>query len=154
MKSLTTRRANLIGAAVFLLLGVVTFAQMAGLNESADGSDPGAAGYPRLLAAIMIVLAVLLALQNDNGEPPARGRDALRVAGTVAVLVAYTVALEPLGYIASTVIMLVATMLLMGIRSILPLIVVPIAIALANFYVFYIAFGVPLPFTYLERLLS
>lgn len=154
MKSLAPRRANLVGAAVFLLLGVVTFAQMSLLDETADGSDPGAAGYPRIIAGFMIVLAVLLALQRDKGEPPARGRDALRVAGTVGMLVLYTVTLEPLGYIVATIIMLVGTMLLMGIRSIVPLIVMPIAVSLANFYVFYIAFGVPLPFAFLEGLLS
>lgn len=154
MKSLSSRRANLVGAAVFLLLGVVTFAQMAGLGETADGSDPGAAGYPRLIAGVMMVLAVLLALQTDNGEPVARGRDALRVAGTIALLLVYVVTLEPLGYIISTIIMVLGTMLLMGIRSILALVIVPVSLALANFYVFYIAFGVPLPFAFLERLLS
>jgi len=154
MESLTTRKSNLVGAAVFLLLGLVTFAQTSGLDESADGSDPGAAGYPRLIAAIMIVLAVMLALQHDNGEPPPRGRDALRVASTVGMLILYTLALEPLGYIPSTVLLLVGTMMLMGIRSILLLVVVPVGLALANFYVFYVAFGVPLPFSTLERLLS
>ncbi|MEE6281947.1 tripartite tricarboxylate transporter TctB family protein [Georgenia sp. MJ170] len=154
MESLKTRRANLVGAAAFLLLGLVTFAQMAGLDESADGSDPGAAGYPRLIAAIMIVLAVMLAMQHDNGEAPPRGRDALRVAGTVGMLVLYTLVLEPLGYIFATIILLIGTMLLMGIRSALLLVVVPVGLALANFYVFYVAFGVPLPFSSLERLLS
>src|SRR5690606_5772736 len=134
-----------VGAAAFLLLGIVTFTQIAALGETADGSDPGAAGYPQLIAGVMMVLAVLLALQKDNGEPPARGGDALRVAGTIALLIGYVAMLEPLGYILSTVILILGTMLLMGIRSIISLVVVPIALALANFYVFYIAFGVPLP---------
>lgn len=154
MKSPSTRRPNIVAAAAFLVLGVVVFAQMAGLDELADKSDPGAAGYPQLIAGIMIVLAVMLALQRDNGEPPVRARDALRVAGAVALLGVYVLTLEPLGYILSTMIMVVGTMLLMGIRSVLPLVIAPIVLSLSNFYLFYVAFGVPLPFSFLERLLS
>ena len=154
MKTLHTRRANLVGSFIFLAIGVTTFAQMAGLNEQADSSDPGAAGYPKLLATLMIALAVLLAFQPDNGEDPPTRAGLLRVIAAIAVTFAYALVLVPLGYVVATALFVLATMLLMGIKSIPSLILMPIGLALVNFYLFYEAFGVPLPYTFIERLLT
>ncbi len=151
---LQTRKANLIGAFVFLLIGVVTFAQMAAIGEHPDGSDPGAAGYPNLIGGAMIVLAVLLAFQRDKKEAtPTRG-ELLNVLAAIAATFAYIYAMHPLGYVLATALFLVVTMLLMGIRSIIALLVVPVGLAVLNFYLFYVAFGVPLPYSFIERLLT
>lgn len=154
MKSLHTRRANLVGSFIFLGIGVVTFAQMATLNENNDSSDPGAAGYPSLIAAVMIVLAVLLAFQRDIGEASLKRSELLRVATAIVVTFVYILVLSPLGYVVATVLFLVATLLLMGIRSLLVLILVPIGLTLIIFYLFYVGFGVPLPYTFIEGLLT
>lgn len=152
--SLANRRANLIAAAFLLGVGVIAFVQLGALDATAEGSDPGAAGYPRLIAGAIIVLAVLLALQEDNGEPPITVADALRVAATIGLIIGYVVLIDPLGYILATALFLVAAMLLMGIRSVIGLIVLPVGLSLVNFYVFSVAFGVPLPMAFLERWLS
>lgn len=154
MHVLTARRRNLVGAAAFVVIAVVVLTQMAGLEESRAESDPGAAGYPSLIAGLMLVLAVLLALQRDYAVDPVPRRDLLRVAATVVALIAYVALLEPLGYILATVVLLVVTLMLMGVRSIAALVLAPIGVALANFYLFYAAFGVPLPFSFVERMLS
>ncbi len=154
MNALSARRRNLVGASAFAILAVVVLTQMAGLEESSAGSDPGAAGYPSLIAGVMLVLAVLLALQTDHAVEPVPRRDLLRVGATVLVLVAYVALLEPLGYVLATIALLVATLALMGVRSIVALVVAPVGVALANFYLFYTAFGVPLPFSFVERMLS
>lgn len=154
MHAVTDRRRNLIGASAFAILAVVVLTQMAGLEESSAGSDPGAAGYPSLIGAVMLVLAVLLALQHDHPVEPVARRDLARVAATVVVLVAYVIVLEPLGYVLATIALMAATLALMGVRSILALTLAPIGVALVNFYVFYTAFGVPLPFSSVERFLS
>lgn len=154
--SLKQRRAPLIGAGIFLLLGIITFAQTSGLDETGASHDPGAAGYPRLLAGTLIVLAMILSFQKDGGEgeTTVRGGNALRVVGTIGLLIVYAALMEPLGYILSTSVFLVATMLLMGIRNIAGLIALPVGLSLANFYIFYVAFGVSLPYAFLEGVLS
>lgn len=154
MHALSTRRHNLLAAVAFVVLAVVVLTQMAGLEENSADSDPGAAGYPSLIAAVMLVLAVLLTLQHDTARESVPRRDLVRVGATVAVLVAYVAVLEPLGYVLATIALLAATFALMGVRSAVALVVAPVVVALANFYLFYTAFGVPLPFSFVERMLS
>lgn len=148
------RIGNIVGAVLLLVLGVLVFTQTAALSESGASSDPGAAGYPRLIAGSLIVLAVLLALQRGSGDPLPARRDGLRVASVVVLLILYALALDVLGYIAATALFLFAALFLMGIRKWLPLILLPMITSVSLFYIFYTIFGVSLPREFLERLLS
>ncbi|GAB3264132.1 tripartite tricarboxylate transporter TctB family protein [Arthrobacter pigmenti] len=152
--NLTDRRGNLVASALLLLTGVVIFTQTADLGVTTDSSDPGAGGYPRLLAGILVVLAIALAFQRGTGDPLPSRWDGARILGVVVLLLAYTFALEPLGYILATALFLAGTMLLMEIRKILPLLVVPVTFSIVLFFVFYTVFGVPLPRQLLEGLIS
>lgn len=154
MKSLwQSRGANLVSAFIFLAVALVTFAQMSVIGENRDGSDPGAAGYPNLIGGTMVVLAVLLAFQRDKKEAAPTRREFVNVLAAVAATVGYIWAMQPLGYVLSTVLFLVVTMLIMGIRSVVALIAMPVALALVNFYLFYVAFGIPLPYAFIEGIL-
>lgn len=150
---LTGRKGNLTAAALLLLIGVIVFTDTAGLGGSAP-SDPGAAGYPRLIAGVMMVLAVALTFQRGAGDPMPSRRDGMHVVGAVALLIAYSFGLELLGYITATTLFLVGTMLLMGIRRWVPLVVVPVAFSVVLFFLFYTIFGVSLPREFLEGLIS
>lgn len=148
------RTGNIVAAVLALIVGVTVFTQTAGLDESGASSDPGAAGYPRLIAGILIVMAVLLALQRGTGDALPSRADGLRVVGIVLLLVLYAVTFETIGYIAATALFLVAALLLMGIRQWVPLIVLPVLLSTGLFFLFYNIFGVSLPREFLERLIS
>ncbi|NJC21479.1 putative tricarboxylic transport membrane protein [Arthrobacter pigmenti] len=148
------RKGNVVAAGLLLIIGVLVFTQTTALGESGASSDPGAAGYPRLIAGVLIVLAVLLTLQRGTGDALPSRADGLRVVSVVVLLVTYALALEAIGYIAATAVFLAAALLLMGIRSWLPLILLPVGFSVALFLFFYNVFGVSLPREFLERLIS
>lgn len=148
------RTGNIVAAVLLLIVGVLVFAQTGDLDVSGASSDPGAAGYPRLVAGSLIVLAVLLAFQRGADAPLPTRFDGLRVASIVILLVIYAFALEAIGYIAATALFLLAAMILMGIRRLLPLLLLPLVTSVSLFYIFYTIFGVSLPREFLERLIS
>lgn len=150
----TTRTSNIIWSMVFILVGIIVFTQMGALDETATGSDPGAAGYPRLLAGIMLALAVGLGFQRGTGEAMPTRRDGLRVLAAVGLLVLYYLTINALGYILSTSIFVLGMMLVMGIRKVWLLILMPLAFSILVFVVFYTLFGVPLPRVFLEGFFS
>ncbi|MBO1751112.1 tripartite tricarboxylate transporter TctB family protein [Actinotalea sp. BY-33] len=147
------RRGNLVAAAVLVAAGVTVFAQTAELAELDSGSDPGAAGYPRLLAGVLIALAVALAVQRGRGEAAPSRSGALRVAGAVVLVIAYALALEPLGYLTATAAFLLGAMLLIAVGRSWALLVVPVVFSLVVYLVFSTVFGIPLPRGPVEGLL-
>lgn len=149
-----SRKGNITAAVLLLITGTLVFVQTAGLDESSASSDPGAAGYPRLLAGALIVLAVLLSTQRGTDEPLPSLADGLRVIGSAVLLIVYALALEAIGYIAATALFLAAALMLMGIRRWLLLTLIPLGLSGALFYLFYTVFGVSLPREFLERLIS
>lgn len=87
----------------------------------------------------------MLLVHPEKGEPLPRGRDALRVAGVVGLLLFYVAVLELLGFILATVIFLLGALLLAGARHPLALILVPTGVSVVLFYVFYELLRVSLP---------
>lgn len=148
------RTGNIVTAVLLLIVGVVVFTQMAGLDAQGDASDPGAAGYPSLLAGLLIILAIMLPFQADTGDPMPPLDSGLRVLGVVALLIAHYFLLGLIGYILATSLLLFGAMLLMGIRRILPLVLLPIVFSVSMFYLFYTVFGVALPRAFLEGFFS
>lgn len=149
-----SRKGNVTAAGLLLIIGILVFTQTAGMDESSASSDPGAAGYPRLIAGALIGLAVLLSTQRGTDAPLPSRADGLRVIGAAVLLIVYALALEVIGYIAATALFLAAALLLMGIRRWLLLTLIPLGLSVALFYLFYTIFGVSLPREFLERLLS
>lgn len=149
----TGRGANLVAAVLLVAVGVTVFAQTTELARLDSGSDPGAAGYPRLLAGLLVVLAVGVGMQRGGGEPAPSAVGGLRVGGAVVLLLGYGYALDALGYIGSTVLFLAGAMLLMGVRRPVPLVVAPVLFSVVVYLVFQAVFGVPLPRGAVEGLL-
>lgn len=116
--------------------------------------DPGPAAFPRLIVGGVAILALLQLLEPGKGEEELpRGRQALKVGGVLVLLLVYAAVLKPLGFIVSTVIFLVGALILAGVRRPLPLVLMPVGLAVVLFYVFYELLRVSLPRGVIEGLL-
>lgn len=71
------------------------------------GEAVGPRTFPTILAVVLAACSLYLIVRPDPGNPWPKGRTALEMLIAVAVLIAYTLILEPVGFI-------VATMLAIG----------------------------------------
>lgn len=129
----------LIGFAVFI------FVYTAGFPEAAQPLDPGTEAFPRIIAALIGILALVLVAKPRAWERFPRESGAVRVIGTVVLLYLYYLAIEPLGFVVTTSVFLVFQMLLIGVRKIVPIIVVTVVGGVGLFYLFRNVLDVPLP---------
>lgn len=148
------KKANLIVATVFILLGVFIIAQTFTFQQTLITDNfLGATFFPRFVASAMIGLALLLLIQTLR-HSPSEGEHRLgelfdariRVPLTaLAMIIVYVALLRPLGFIIDTILLNMAIFWLFRARSFLYLGIVPVAITLAVYQVFYKLLVVPLP---------
>ncbi|MFC7404197.1 tripartite tricarboxylate transporter TctB family protein [Georgenia alba] len=148
------RTGNLAVAVVLLIVAATVVVQSLAIGEPGRPSDPGAGGYPIILAAVLAGLSLVLAFQRGGGERLPAGRAVGRVAGIVVAVVAYANAMLLTGYVLATAAFVAATAFLMGSRRPLPVAVLAVAVAVGMYYLFYVAFDVSLPRGNVERLIS
>ncbi len=152
-----TRDGSLLGdriiAVIVIALGAVVLFLAFGFPAPGQPEDPGTAALPRLIGGALVVLGVMLFFNCEKNiflpEPGSRLRTGLIVVASVA----YTFALTPLGFMLSSLIFMVFGLLIMGIRSILRLVLVPVIISVAVYYLFTDALGVYLPSGIIEGIL-
>lgn len=144
---------NVLSAGILFALAVAMFAATLGFPPPGQPFDPGSAAFPRILLAGLAILAVLMLFDSGETQSLPRGKEALRVAGTVALVLAYALLLEPLGFLVSTVLVLFSLVLMTGTRNLVALSVLPVGISVALFYVFNQLLSVSLPTGPLEGIL-
>lgn len=148
------RKGTLISTALLLVFAAVGFVLTLSFPAPAQPIDPGPAAFPRLIVGGLAIFALLQLLEPGKGEEPLpRGRQALKVVGVLVLLLVYAAMLKPLGYIVSTVIFLVGALILADVRRPLPLVLMPVGLAVVLFYVFYELLRVSLPRGVIEGLL-
>ena len=148
------RKGTLISTGLLLAFAAAGFVLTLGFPSPAQPIDPGPAAFPRLIFGGVAILAMLQLLEPGKGEEPLpRGRQALKVGGVLVLLLVYAAVLKPLGFIVSTVIFLVGALILAGVRRPLPLVLMPVGLAVVLFYVFYELLRVSLPRGVIEGLL-
>ena len=149
------RKGTLISTGLLLAFAAAGFVLTLGFPSPAQPIDPGPAAFPRLIFGGVAILALLQLLEPGKGEEELpRGRQALKVGGVLVLLLVYAAVLKPLGFIVSTVIFLVGALILAGVRRPLPLVLMPVGLAVVLFYVFYELLRVSLPRGVIEGLLS
>jgi putative tricarboxylic transport membrane protein len=152
-----TRVASILGdrvvAIAVMVVGIALFIYALGFPQPGQPEDPGTAALPLLISGFLVVLGVMLLFNAELGlflpEPGTRLRTALMVVAGVV----YTFLLTALGFVLATLGFMVAGLLIMGIRSPLRLVLVPIAVTLAVYYLFTAALGVYLPSGAIEGML-
>lgn len=152
-----TQDGSLLGdriiAAIVIVLGAVILFLAFGFPAPGQPEDPGTAALPRLIGGALVVLGIMLLFNSEKNiflpEPGTRTRTGLIIVAGIA----YVFALTPLGFMLSSLIFMVLALLIMGIRSILRLVLVPIIVSVAVYYLFTDALGVYLPSGIIEGIL-
>lgn len=114
---------DLILGAITLALSVfyLVFAQQIKTRPKITPSYSGARVIPNLLGVLLAVLSLILIFQgirqlkkgSDDGKAAAKG-DTVAVVETIAVIIAYTLLLQPLGFCLSTVLFLFGMMMVLA----------------------------------------
>lgn len=138
-----SRWSDRIAGAIFLALAIWYWIE-AGSYAVRFGDPAGPSFFPRLVAAPMGLFALFLILRPDTDPVWFRWPQVLSQAATLAILFAYPVAIEPLGFPLST---LIATTLLAKILGAtwLQAVLLGAAMGFGLFFLFDAGFGLPLP---------
>jgi putative tricarboxylic transport membrane protein len=99
-----------------LLALAVAYGVTAGGYQAMIGDPLGPAIFPIVLAVPLGLLSVYLILRPDPGADWPRGRTLLKQAIALVAFVAYAYLLEPLGFVVSTLLAVVALGWLLGAR--------------------------------------
>ena len=151
------RRGWFVTAGVFLAF----FAGTAFLSFKLpllDALGPGPGFFPLILALLGGALAAALIAQlardplAPTGEPlpdpepfVPDGGAIFRIAGIILLLLAAFTALDTLGYRLTSFIFIVLTLLVLGVRNYLAIVLVAVALSFGVFHSFYYWLKVPLP---------
>ena len=144
-------RSDLAAAAILLALAGYIFLA-AGAMPFGTARVPQTAFFPKCLAVLLAVLSVIVLVRPFAGgvkdtvgadEIPVRGW--LRIGATLAVLIGFALVLEPLGFLASTFLLMFLLL-----RAIEPqpwrnVIAIAVATSLISYGLFSWLLGVPLP---------
>mgnify|MGYP003881831775 CR=1 FL=1 len=132
---------DLISAVVIFAFSGVAF-YMAGDYGTKAGM------FPRLVAGIMMGAAVLLFIRALFFRPPGTEVDRVamrRMAVAIVLTLLYVVAIVPLGYITSSIVFLMVTTYLLGMKRYLLTAAVTVLFVFGLHYVFQNVFHAPLP---------
>jgi putative tricarboxylic transport membrane protein len=143
-------RSDLAAAAILLALAAYIIVA-AGAMPFGTARVPQTAFFPKCLAVLLAVLAVIVLVRTFIGahdtvavdEIAVRGW--LRIGATLAVLIGFALVLEPLGFLASTFLLMFLLL-----RAIEPqpwrnVIAIAVATSLISYGLFSWLLGVPLP---------
>ncbi|MFI7481154.1 tripartite tricarboxylate transporter TctB family protein [Kocuria sp. M1R5S2] len=142
---MTTGLGDRTAAVLLLALAVFVFVYSGTLPAPVQDLDPGVGYFPRMLAVLIGVLALVPLIRPHAWERFPRGIVAARVVGTAALLCVYALVVEEAGFVITTVAFVLAELFLLGARKPLTLIVMPLAVSLGLFYLFREVLDVPLP---------
>ncbi|KJL34183.1 tripartite tricarboxylate transporter TctB family protein [Microbacterium azadirachtae] len=151
-----------VAAAVFVLGGIVLLDGL-GQRQSTSASGIGAGFMPIVVGSLLLLLAVVLAVQlarGRRGEPEQAEGDvdvtrthwtALGIAAAGLLFFLFTV--EPLGFIPATTVMFYLISLAMGSRRYLMALVIALATACVIFFSFTKLLSIDLPAGFLEGMI-
>lgn len=151
-------RTDLAASLVSMGLGAWLFWQTFSFNVTAServGGGIDAAGYPRLLAGLTVLLGIALAGRalwkwrrarpGPGGDAAGQGGGRVRAALSFAVLLLYTLLLEPLGFLVATPLAVGALLRIVGGRGALHSAAAAIAFTAAIFVFFRYGVNIVLP---------
>jgi putative tricarboxylic transport membrane protein len=143
-----TRPGGRVVGLAMALVGLVAVGLGSQLREGTATGGPGTRFLPVLLGLIVIVLGAGIALRPGASEAteevPTPG-GAGRVAWTLGAIVAYVLALGPLGFLLATVPFLAVLFLVYGERRWPVVLAVALGATGATYGLFAVWLGVPLP---------
>ena len=136
----------LVGIA-FLTVAVTAFVIAGDYHSTANPADPGPALYPRLMATLMGLCALVVmyrALIQPRNLPVKGGEWRLALI-TFIIGIGYVMIFQPLGYLLSTGLVLLLMMLVGGVRRWTQLVSIPIVYVALTYYLFHDVLMLQLP---------
>lgn len=142
------KKNDAIGALAFLALGTTALIQTTRFNQTLITDNYlGASFFPRIVSIGMIVISLIVLAGSmrgkDNGDRRPYG--GMRTLGGIIAIALYARALEPAGFIVSTVALNLAILALFGVRKPSLLLILPPSVTFTVYWVFYKLLMVPLP---------
>ena len=138
-----------IAGVLLVALATAVFAVSADFPSLAATAEPGPAFYPRLVAATLAILGVILLVRSFGTEGARRhhvtGIELKRVGGAVLFLLAYVALMPVVGFVVDTFVYLLVFMWFSKVRSPLVALGVSVGVTLTVYYVFVAFLHVPLP---------
>jgi putative tricarboxylic transport membrane protein len=141
-------------AGVLLALAVGMFLYTFTFPGTLQPTDPGTAAFPRILAVALGALALISLLRPQEVALLPERSGTVPLVGIVVLTALYAGVVPVLGFLVSTVVYLVGALLLMGVRSPVYLVLVPVVLSFALFGLFGLLLEVPLPYGFVERILT
>jgi putative tricarboxylic transport membrane protein len=141
----SARLGDRVAGLLLLALAVFVYVYSGTLPAPVQDLDPGVGFFPRMLAVLIGVLALVPLLKPEEWDPLPRGIVAWHVIGTAVLLFGYALVVETLGFVITTVVFVLVELLLLGARRPVTLIAMPLVVGLGLFYLFRSVLDVPLP---------
>ncbi len=144
------KRNDTIAGAIFMALGATAFFHTTKFDQTLITDNYlGATFFPRIVALVMVAISALVVIGGLRGNEETAGKASrkglIRTFAGIATIAAYAVAIEPLGFIISTILFNLIILVLFGVRRPLTLMILPPSVSLIIYWVFYKLLMVPLP---------
>jgi putative tricarboxylic transport membrane protein len=136
-----------------VVLLVVAGAYAAGTVGLPSGQgEPGPAFFPRLVAAMLALIGLVIGGHGLTGKMVADGgleeptpSSGWKAAAATVLMVLYVLVFEPLGFVVSTWLFTLAVMVVFRRRRLVPLVILPVLSTLALYLLFGVVLDVRLP---------
>jgi putative tricarboxylic transport membrane protein len=148
-------RAERTGATVVLLLGAGYLWEAIFMEEVTIGDPLGPKVFPVILGALMVALGFSLLIRPAGAsQSQPFTRTAVSALILAALLCAYGFGIEWIGYPLATFVFLLTSSRLLGEKSWVAGLVIPLAVSLGVFVLFTQALDIPLPLGFIEKLMG
>ena len=143
-------RSNIAVAAVLLALAGYIFLA-AGTLPFGTMRVPQTAFFPKTLAVLLGIMSVILLARTLAGKEAVSGGEKIetqgwiRIAATLMTLAGFALALERLGFLLTTFLLMISLLRAIEAQKWRKVVVVALATALISYAIFSLLLGVPLP---------
>lgn len=143
------KKSNLVIGSILILVSAFVWIYSQVVFPEETAVTVGANFFPRVLSAILSVLAILLMLQRPDGEqwkPSFKDPSFQRVMIAIASCILFTVLLKPVGFILVSCLILVGLMFMLGFRKYWMMAVIALGVSVVVQVLFEHVLGVVLPY--------
>lgn len=147
------KKANITTALIFILFGILIFFESSRFQQTMISDNfIGAAFFPKLMASIMILLALILLISellNKEAEKVNIGdlfnkKMTISLIGIV-ILFIYTLILNYIGFILSTILLNLIFLIIFKVKSKITIVATPLLTTFVIYLIFQKMLMVPLP---------
>lgn len=137
------KKLDYILSCFLMLLGIAIVYETLQMKISGSPGGGNPAFYPRLLAVLLIIISAFLFFGKSKEE--VKVRNIARITLLVIFFFLYTFALKRVGFLVSTMVWIALTMLIVGKKNWIEVIIIPPTITFLIYLAFWKILYIPLP---------